>query len=95
MYPDQYHYTKDHEWVNIEGEEAVVGITDFAQKQLGDVVYLELPEKGTQLEFHQWERCGHTPWTERYVREEFFSILRAWLTRRIRETNRSPFRDLS
>jgi len=53
MYPDQYHYTKDHEWVNIEGEEAVVGITDFAQKQLGDVVYLELPEKGAQLEFHQ------------------------------------------
>ncbi len=53
MYPNDYYYTKDHEWVQVKGEEAVVGITDFAQKQLGDVVYIELPEVGTQLEFHQ------------------------------------------
>ncbi len=53
MYPDDYYYTKDHEWVKVEGEQATVGITDFAQKQLGDVVYVEMPEVGTQLEFHQ------------------------------------------
>lgn len=53
MYPDNYHYTKDHEWVKIEGGECTIGITDFAQKQLGDVVYVEVPEVGTQLEVHQ------------------------------------------
>ena len=53
MYPDDYYYTKDHEWIKMEGEKAIVGITDFAQKQLGDVVYVELPEVGTELEFHQ------------------------------------------
>jgi glycine cleavage system H protein len=53
MYPDDFYYTKDHEWVKIKGETATVGITDFAQKQLGDVVYVELPEVGTSLEFHQ------------------------------------------
>jgi len=53
MYPDDFYYTKDHEWIKIEGEEGTVGITDFAQKQLGDVVYVELPAKGTKLEFHQ------------------------------------------
>jgi glycine cleavage system H protein len=42
-------YTKDHEWVNILGAEATVGITDFAQKQLGDVVFVELPAVGRTL----------------------------------------------
>ena len=53
MYPDDFYYTKDHEWVKMEGEIATVGISDFAQKQLGDVVYVELPEVGTSLGFHQ------------------------------------------
>ena len=44
MYPSELKYTKEHEWVRVNGEEARVGITDYAQKQLGDVVYLELPE---------------------------------------------------
>jgi glycine cleavage system H protein len=43
-------FTKDHEWVRLEGDLAVVGITDFAQSQLGDVVYVELPEIGRQVE---------------------------------------------
>ena len=43
-------YTKDHEWVRLEGTTAVVGITDYAQTQLGDVVYVELPEAGRKLE---------------------------------------------
>ena len=49
MYPSDRKYTKDHEWVKIDGAEARVGITDYAQKQLGDVVYLELPEVGRTL----------------------------------------------
>ncbi|MGQ9672717.1 MAG: glycine cleavage system protein GcvH [Candidatus Aminicenantales bacterium] len=53
MYPKDFYFTQDHEWLKIEGEEAVVGITDFAQKQLGDVVYVELPAIGTKLDFHQ------------------------------------------
>jgi glycine cleavage system H protein len=43
-------YTKDHEWVRIEGATAVVGISDYAQTQLGDVVYVEVPEVGRKLE---------------------------------------------
>jgi glycine cleavage system H protein len=46
MYPADLKYTKDHEWVRISGAEARVGITDYAQKQLGDIVYLELPDVG-------------------------------------------------
>ncbi len=48
-YPSDLKYTKDHEWVKIDGAAAKVGITDFAQKQLGDVVYLELPQVGRTL----------------------------------------------
>ena len=43
-------YTKDHEWIRVEGNEATVGITDFAQDQLGDIVFVELPEVGRKLE---------------------------------------------
>jgi glycine cleavage system H protein len=49
MYPADLKYTKDHEWIRLEGETGVVGVTDFAQKQLGDVVYLDLPEVGTRV----------------------------------------------
>jgi glycine cleavage system H protein len=50
MYPSDLKYTKDHEWVRIDGVQAHVGITDYAQKQLGDVVYLELPDVGRTLQ---------------------------------------------
>ena len=46
MYPDTLKYTKDHEWIQLDAGVGRVGITDFAQKQLGDVVYVELPEVG-------------------------------------------------
>jgi glycine cleavage system H protein len=46
MYPETLKYTKDHEWVQLADDVGRVGITDFAQKQLGDVVYVELPEVG-------------------------------------------------
>jgi len=49
MYPDDLRYTKDHEWVRLAGDRGTVGITHYAQKQLGDVVYLELPEVGRTL----------------------------------------------
>jgi glycine cleavage system H protein len=49
MYPTDLKYTVEHEWVRTSGDEATVGITDFAQKQLGDVVYVELPEVGRTL----------------------------------------------
>jgi glycine cleavage system H protein len=48
--PEDLAYTKDHEWVRVKGEEATVGITDHAQQQLGDVVYVELPKVGDKFE---------------------------------------------
>ncbi len=53
MYPDDLRYTKDHEWVRLKGDRGIVGITHYAQKQLGDVVYLELPEVGRNLEVQE------------------------------------------
>jgi glycine cleavage system H protein len=49
MYPNEYRYTKEHEWVHVQGDIATVGITDYAQHELGDVVYVELPQAGTRL----------------------------------------------
>ena len=48
-YPSGYKYTKEHEWIDVTGDRGRVGITDYAQQQLGDVVYIELPEVGTAL----------------------------------------------
>ena len=47
--PETLHYSKDHEWVRVEGDTAVIGITDHAQDQLGDVVYVELPKVGEEF----------------------------------------------
>lgn len=52
MYPNEFRYTKEHEWVKLEGGEVLVGITDFAQKQLGDIIFVELPEVGKKLGAH-------------------------------------------
>src|SRR6185503_20075805 len=46
-YPDDFYYSKDHEWIRVDGDTATVGITDHAQSQLGDVVYVELPSVGS------------------------------------------------
>ena len=48
-YPSDLKYTKDHEWIRITGDTAEIGITDFAQQQLGDVVYVELPDVGRSI----------------------------------------------
>ena len=49
-FPAHLHYTKEHEWARLEGDRVVVGITDFAQKELGDVVFVELPKVGASVE---------------------------------------------
>ena len=51
--PAELKYTKDHEWMKIEGDTAIIGITDFAQSALGDIVFVELPEVGKTLNHHQ------------------------------------------
>ena len=50
MVPEGLQYSKEHEWVKVEGDEAVIGITDHAQDQLGDIVYIELPDVGQSVE---------------------------------------------
>src|ERR1700683_1349043 len=50
MYPQNFRYTKEHEWVNVEGDTATIGITDDAQKKLGDIVYVDLPKAGAMAE---------------------------------------------
>ena len=49
MYPEEYRYTKEHEWIRAEGDTAVIGITFHAQKELGDIVYVELPKTGSSV----------------------------------------------
>jgi len=51
--PAELLYTKEHEWVRVDGDTATIGITDHAQQELGDVVYVELPEVGRELEAHE------------------------------------------
>lgn len=50
MYPTDYRYTKDHEWIKLEGATATVGITQYAQEALGDVVFVELPKVGAKFD---------------------------------------------
>ncbi len=50
MVPTELHYTRDHEWVRVDGENATVGITAYAADQLGDIVFVELPDTGRELE---------------------------------------------
>jgi len=49
-FPDELRYTKDHEWIRVDGDTATVGITDFAQRELGDIVYVEVETIGKELE---------------------------------------------
>jgi len=49
MHPDNFRYTKEHEWVRVEGDIGIIGITDHAQNELGDIVYVDLPKVGTRV----------------------------------------------
>ena len=53
MYPPELLYTKDHEWIRVDEEIGTIGITDHAQKELGDIVFVELPKRGDQLTAHE------------------------------------------
>src|ERR1700675_289623 len=50
MYPENFRYTKEHEWVRVEGDTGTIGITNHAQKELGDIVYVDLPKVGATAE---------------------------------------------
>jgi glycine cleavage system H protein len=52
-YPSDYRYTKEHEWIKVEGNTGTIGITDHAQSSLGDIVYVDLPKVGTELKAKQ------------------------------------------
>lgn len=52
-FPENLKYTKDHEWIRVEGNEATIGITDFAQGELGDIVYVEIETIGEELNQHE------------------------------------------
>jgi len=49
MYPSDYRYTKEHEWIQVSGDSGTIGITDYAQHELGDVVFVEMPAAGAQI----------------------------------------------
>jgi glycine cleavage system H protein len=51
--PDKLHYTKDHEWVKIDGNTATIGITDFAQSELGDIVFIDISTVGQEIKEHE------------------------------------------
>ncbi len=53
MYPPEYRYTNDHEWIRMEGSVGTIGITDYAQSELGDVVFVDLPKVGAQVKAGQ------------------------------------------
>jgi glycine cleavage system H protein len=53
MYPADYRYTKDHEWIKVDGAVGTIGITDYAQKELGDVVFVEMPKPGSAVKAGQ------------------------------------------
>lgn len=55
-YPDDRRYSKDHEWIRVDGATVTIGVTEYAQEQLGDIVYIELPQQGE--EFAQGETFG-------------------------------------
>ena len=58
MYPENFRYTKEHEWVRVEGDIGTIGITFHAQKELGDIVYVDLPKPGTRCRAGQDHRLG-------------------------------------
>ncbi len=50
QFPEQLRYTKEHEWIKVEGNVGIIGITDFAQKELGDIVYVDIPTMGEKVD---------------------------------------------
>jgi len=84
--PSELRYSKEHEWVRVEGERATVGITDYAQEQLGDIVYLDLPKVGTAV--RQSEKLGEIESVKAV--SDFFSPLSGEVTELNEEVVKSP-----
>ena len=84
--PPELRYSKEHEWVRVEGERATVGITDYAQEQLGDIVYLDLPKVGTAV--RQSEKLGEIESVKAV--SDFFSPLSGEVTEVNEEVVKSP-----
>ena len=61
-YPDNFRFTKEHEWVSVEGGTGTMGITFHAQKELGDIVYVDLPKPGTSVEAGKTIDIGKLEW---------------------------------
>jgi glycine cleavage system H protein len=84
--PPELRYSKEHEWVRVEGDAATLGITDHAQEQLGDLVYLELPKVGTAV--HQFEKLGEIESVKAV--SDLFSPVSGGVTERNEEAVKSP-----
>ena len=84
--PPELRYSKEHEWVRVEGDAATLGITDHAQEQLGDLVYLELPKVGTAV--HQFEKLGEIESVKAV--SDLFSPVSGEVTERNEEAVKSP-----
>ena len=84
--PAELRYSKEHEWVRVEGDIATVGITDHAQEQLGDLVYLELPKVGTAV--RQFEKLGEIESVKAV--SDLFSPVSGEVTERNEEAAKSP-----
>jgi glycine cleavage system H protein len=84
--PADLRYSKEHEWVRVEGDIATVGITDHAQEQLGDLVYLDLPKVGTAV--HQFEKLGEIESVKAV--SDLFSPVSGEVTERNEEAVKSP-----
>ena len=84
--PPELRYTKEHEWVRVEGDVAAVGITDHAQEQLGDLVYLELPKVGAAV--RQFEKLGEIESVKAV--SDLFSPVSGEVTERNEEAVKAP-----
>jgi glycine cleavage system H protein len=84
--PPELRYSKEHEWVRVEGDAATLGITDHAQEQLGDLVYLELPKAGTAVQ--QFEKLGEIESVKAV--SDLFSPVSGEVTERNEEAVKSP-----
>ena len=84
--PAELRYSKEHEWVRVEGDIATVGITDHAQEQLGDLVYLDLPKVGTAV--RQFEKLGEIESVKAV--SDLFSPVSGEVTERNEEAVKSP-----
>jgi glycine cleavage system H protein len=86
MYPEDLKYTREHEWARVEGERATVGITDYAQEALGDIVYVDLPAAGTSVS--AGERFGEVESTKSV--SDIYSPVSGTIVERNDDLDKSP-----